>query len=146
MVKAFDAAVPRQKPVGAHVEPLIGHLHHEGGTEVDEVGIANIGEQGVGKPLRIDIPQMPKVGFPDKINEMAQPGRRRRTVVVLFKMVLMEEFYMLHNTSYGVKLRWACNPEGSFAMIRNREGRKVTGECKVSGHGAIFFLQKLVPR
>lgn len=94
----FNAPVTGEKAVRLHIKKLVRHLHYKRSPQVYEIGIANIGEQGIRKALRVLLPQMAKIGFPDKVNEMTQCCRRRRTVVIVFKMVCMEEFYVLHRS------------------------------------------------
>ena len=94
----LNTPVAWEKAIRSHFKKLVGHLHHKRGSQVHEIGIANIGEQGIRKALGVLFPQITKISLPDKINEMTQCCRGWRTVVIVFKMVLMEEFYMLHRS------------------------------------------------
>src|SRR5688572_6208973 len=95
-METFDCIVPGKKSVGLHVEFLIHDLHHEGGAEIDDVGITNIGELCIGEAFWMLLPQMIKSCFPEEVDKGTQGSRWRYPVVIVFKMIGMEEFDVLH--------------------------------------------------
>lgn len=95
-VEAFDGIVSREEAICLHADLFVFYLHDEGGAQVDDIGVANVGELGVGESFGIFLPKGGKFGFPEKVYEWAEPCGRGYAVIVVFKMVSMEEFDVLH--------------------------------------------------
>ena len=91
----FNGPVAGQKTIGLHIEFLIGNLHDERCSQVDEVSIPDIGEQGIRKTFWILLQQFVKFCLPEKINKAFQFFCRLNTVVIIFKMINMKEFDVL---------------------------------------------------
>ena len=88
-----------QKAIGFHFITAVFQLHSERRTQVDQIGIANVGEKRIGKSFGVFGPELIEISFPEKINKMREGSRRWYPMVMLFEMVFMEEFYMLHGTA-----------------------------------------------
>jgi hypothetical protein len=99
LVKTLNGIVTGQETISSHVEFLVIDLHDKGCAQVDDISITDIGELGIGKSTGINVPKLVKTGFPKKINEMTQRSRRGHPVIIIFKMISMEEFHMLHGTN-----------------------------------------------
>ena len=97
--------VAGQKTVVLYFKPFLFQLHHERRAQVNEIGIANIGKQGIGKALWVLLKQGFKIGFPKKINELRKTLLRLFAVVPKLKMIAMEKLYVLH----GFKVRQSAN-------------------------------------
>lgn len=95
-MEAFERFLPGQESIGFHWELLVAHLHNERGSQVEEIGVANIREENIGKSFGIFIPQPIKIGFPEEIDEQRQRRRSFYPVVVTVKMIGMNELNMLH--------------------------------------------------
>lgn len=94
-VITFNGPVAGQKTIGLHIEFLICNLHDERCSQVDEVSIPDIGEQGIRKSFRILLQQFIKFCLPEKINKALQLFGRLNAVVIIFKMINMKEFNVL---------------------------------------------------
>lgn len=95
-MEAFERFLARQEPIGLHRKLLVAHLHNERGSQVKEVGVANIREENVGKSFGVFVPQCVKIGFPEKVDEQRQRRGSFYPVVVTVKMIGMNELNMLH--------------------------------------------------
>ena len=104
-VIAFDRFMAGQESIGLHVEQVIVYLHGEGCAEVDEIGVADIGEKRIGESFRILFPQMIKIGFPKKIYQMIERLTRLYPMIVLLEMIDMKKFDVLQGYTYPIKLK-----------------------------------------
>ena len=91
----FDGPVAGQKSIGLHIELLISYLHHKGRTQVNEVGIPDIGEQCIRKTMGVLLQQLIKTGLPEKVDEAFQSGQGFYPVVIIFKMINMKKLDVL---------------------------------------------------
>lgn len=97
-VKTFDCIVTGQEAVCFHAELPVTHLHGKGSAQVNDIGIADIRELGIGKACRVFFPKTSEFRFPKKINELFQSYWRRYAVIIFLKMVNIKKFDMLHVT------------------------------------------------
>lgn len=86
-----------QKTIRLDLVPGFFQLHNKGGSQVNQVGITNIGEKRIGKALWVLGPQGIKVGFPEIVNKGPQGFFCLAAVIPVLKMINMEEFYVLHS-------------------------------------------------
>ena len=82
--------------MGFHFKLSFTHLHGIGITQVNEVGIADIRKQHIGKTGRVVLPKRIKIGLPEKVYKLCQFGRWFYAVVILLKMRNMKKLGMLH--------------------------------------------------
>jgi hypothetical protein len=97
-VVAFNSLVPRQKAIISHVDFLVIQPHNEGCTEVNDIRITDVRKQGVRKTGGIFIPQLVKIGFPEKIYERRQGRCGGRTMIIVLEMIGMKEFNVPHTS------------------------------------------------
>lgn len=73
LVITLYTLVPRQETIRFHIELLIADLHDERGTQVNEVGIADIREKRIRKTFRVLFQQFVEAGFPKKSMKFSNP-------------------------------------------------------------------------
>jgi hypothetical protein len=95
-VKAFDSVVTWQEAIRFHWKLLIIHLHGKRCTEIDNISITHVWKLGIRKSIGILFPKMFKPRFPKKINKLTKPRCGRRAVIIVFEMVDMKKFDVLH--------------------------------------------------
>ncbi len=89
-METFNGIISRQEAIGLHGKLFFIYLHHEWSTEIENIGIADIGKLGIGESLRKLVPQLSKFCFPEEINEQPECLWRRHTVVIIIKMISIE--------------------------------------------------------
>ena len=104
-MKTLQVIWPGEKAICFHFKLLLIYLHYEGRAQVNEVGVTDMRKENVGKPSWINFPKMVKPGFPDIVNILTQISRRSHPVVVIFKMIAIEEFDVLHRMKFVVKIK-----------------------------------------
>ncbi len=75
------------------------HLHNKRRAQVNKIGIANVGEQGIWKAFGVLFQQFVKFGFPEKVNKVFQRRDWFYPVVIVFKMICMKKLDVLQEGS-----------------------------------------------
>ena len=88
--------VPRQKTIALHFKFFFFELHHEGRSQVDEVGITDVGKQRIRKTFGIFFEQFLKIRFPEKVDEFGKRFLCFLAMIAELEMVSMEKLYVLH--------------------------------------------------
>src|SRR5688572_21896066 len=85
-----------QEPICFHIKLFLPYLHYKGCPKVYKVRIANVGEKHVRKTFWIGSPQRIKLCLPIKIYQVSKSAGSLYPIIVLLKMVVVYNFYMLH--------------------------------------------------
>ena len=91
-MKTFNRMITRQEPIRAHSLLLLFYLHGEGSAQVNQVSVTQVWKLRIRKSFRVFLPQRFKPRFPEKIDQRGKRRGRRYAMIVVFKMVVMEEF------------------------------------------------------
>jgi hypothetical protein len=131
LMKTFNGIVPRKKSICFHTDLFLCHLHNKRSAQVNDISVAYVWELCIGKAFGIPFPKRIEFCFPEEIDKRGKTCRRGYAVIVVFKMIGMEELDMLHQKGLVqmFKFRMVISNRSSFCLFLS----VYSGICRFDG-------------